>query len=401
MPVPETTGSGQRAPAPGRLGQVRARARAFLGALWPAPVLVDGRERLRAVAGAFAGLLVAGVLSRWLGDASGLGPWLVAPMGASAVLVFAVPASPLAQPWAVLGGNTLSALVGTACVLLIPDPAIAGAVAVALAIGVMFQLRCLHPPGGASALLVVLSHTSQFQYSAFPVLLNSALLVLAGVAYNSLTGRAYPHTQAAPAAGPPIPGGSRFSTADLDAALAHYNQVVDISRDDLEALLHDAEAAAYWRNLGQLRCADVMSRDPISVQFGTPLNGAWELLRKHKIKALPVTDRARRIVGIVTVADFMRSADLDQHEGLGQRLRELMRLSGATHTDRPEVVGQIMTRKVQVARADRFLIELAPLFSERKGHHHIPIIDGEQRLVGIITQSDLVRALYRAVQPGA
>ena len=94
----------------------------------------------------------------------------------------------------------------------------------------------------------------------------------------------------------------------------------------------------------------------------------------------------------------MRSVDLENHEGIGQRLRALMRLSGATHTDRPEVVGQIMTRKVQVASADGFLIELAPLFSE-SGHHHIPIIDSEQRLVGIITQSDLVRALYRAVQP--
>lgn len=184
---------------PSRSVQLLARLRAFSGALWPAPVLVDGRQRFRAVAGAFVGILVAGILSRWIGDASGLGPWLVAPMGASAVLVFAAPASPLAQPWAVLGGNTLSALVGTACVLLIPDPVIAGAVAVALAIALMFQLRCLHPPGGASALLVVLTHTSHFQFSAFPVLLNSVLMVLAGIAYNSMTGRPYPHTQAAPA----------------------------------------------------------------------------------------------------------------------------------------------------------------------------------------------------------
>jgi CBS domain-containing membrane protein len=263
----------------------------------------------------------------------------------------------------------------------------------------MFQLRCLHPPGGASALLVVLTHTDHFQFAAFPVLLNSVLLVLAGVAYNSLTGRPYPHTQSAPAPGPgAAQPASRFSTADLDTALAHYNQVLDISRDDLEALLHGAESAAYSRNLGQLRCSDVMSSDPVSVQFGTPLAEAWELMRSKGIKALPVTDRARRIAGIITVADFMTGIGLEQHEGIGDRLRALLRVSGTTHSDRPEVVGQVMTRKVQVASADRYLIELAPLFSE-KGHHHIPIIDGEQRLVGIITQSDLVRALYRAVQP--
>ena len=150
-----------------RSEQLRARLRGWLAAMRPAPVLVDARQRFRAVAGAFVALLVAGVVSRMIGEASGLGPWLVAPMGASAVLIFAAPASPLAQPWAVLGGNTVSALVGTACVLLIPDPAVAGAVAVALAIGLMFQLRCLHPPGGASALLMVLTHTAQFQSSAF------------------------------------------------------------------------------------------------------------------------------------------------------------------------------------------------------------------------------------------
>ena len=396
MPSPQPM-SVDGATVASRAQQVRARVRAWIAALWPAPVLVDARQRFRAVAGAFVGILVAGVLSRWLGG-PGLGPWLVAPMGASAVLVFAVPASPLAQPWAVLGGNTLSALVGTLCVLLIPDPALAGAVAVALAIGLMFQLRCLHPPGGASALLVVLTQTSQFQFSAFPVLLNSALLVLAGMAYNSVTGRPYPHTQAAPAPGGGPPGGSRFTAADLDAALAHYNQVLDISRDDLEALLHDAESAAYWRNLGQLRCEDIMSRDPVHVQFGTPLHEAWELMRTRGIKALPVTDRAKRIVGIITVADFMRSVDMNNHEGIAGRLRALITLSGTTHTDRPEVVGQIMTRRVQVASEDRFLIELAPLFAD-KGHHHIPIINAENRLVGIITQSDLVRALYRAVRP--
>ena len=66
--------------------------------------------------------------------------------------------------------------------------------------------------------------------------------------------------------------------------------------------------------------------------------------------------------------------------------------------DKPEVVGQIMTRSVRVASADRHIVELVPLFSEG-GHHHVPIIDEAQRLVGIITQSDLVRALYRAARP--
>ena len=60
-----------------------------------------------------------------------------------------------------------------------------------------------------------------------------------------------------------------------------------------------------------------------------------------------------------------------------------------------------MTRQVRVASADRHLAELVPLFADT-GHHHIPIIDAEQRLVGIITQSDLVAALCKqpALTPG-
>jgi CBS domain-containing membrane protein len=107
-----------------------------------------------------------------------------------------------------------------------------------------------------------------------------------------------------------------------------------------------------------------------------------------------VVDRARRIVGIVTTADFMRIADLEQHDGLGRRLRQVLRASGETHSERPEVVGQIMTRQVRVASEDRLLGDLVPVFSEG-GHHHIPVIDAEQRLAGMITQTDLVRALYR------
>ncbi|MFZ4288641.1 HPP family protein [Variovorax sp. HJSM1_2] len=364
----------------------------FLASFWPRPLLVDGRERWRSVAGgAFGIMLVAALCRHWAGAAPAT-PWLVAPIGASAVLVFAVPASPLAQPWSVVGGNTLSALVGALCAMLIPDPAFAGAAAVALAIALMFWLRCLHPPGGAAALLSALGGVS-LSFVLFPVLVNCLLLVLAGVLYNRLTGRRYPHAQATPAT--PSNTGGRFTTADLDTALRHYNQVLDISRDDLEGLLHEAESAAYQRRFGNLRCADVMTPNVTAVQFGTSLDEAWALMRSQRIKALPIIDRSRRIVGIVTRADFMRLAGPEQHDGLGARLKALVRPSGTLHSERPEVVGQIMTREVRVASADRRVSDLVPVFTE-DGHHHIPVIDAERRLVGMLTQSDFVKALYRA-----
>ncbi|ACB33741.1 CBS domain containing membrane protein [Leptothrix cholodnii SP-6] len=374
------------------------RLRAWLRALQPAQLAIDGRERRRVVAGGALGIVMVALLSHAWPIWPGL-PWLVAPLGASAVLVFGLPASPLAQPWSVVGGNTLSALVGVSCVHLLPTPELAASVAVAGAIAVMMAARCLHPPGGAAALLAVMTGMGDWRFALAPVALNSALLVAAGMLYNPLTGRRYPHAQDA-ASSPAKPAGERapgFSDADLDAVLARYNQVLDIPRDDLRTLLEQSELEAHRRRLDTLRCRDIMSADPLTVAFGTPLHEAWQLLRGHRIKALPVVDRYGFIVGIVTQADFLRSAELDHPDGLDRintRLGRLLRPTPGINSDKPEVVGQIMSRQVRVASAERPLNELVPLFSST-GHHHIPIIGERNRLVGIITQTDLVAALAR------
>ncbi len=363
-------------------------------ALWPPVVAVGAGERLRIVVGVASALFFTTLIGRLWVDVWFYPLMLVAPLGASAVLVFATPSSPMAQPWAVLAGNAVSALVGVVCAQTMGEPLVAAPIAVGLAITAMLALRCLHPPGGAMALTAVLGHATAFNFVLFPAFTQSLLLVLVGVLYNSATGRRYPHVTPSPA-GEVTDSARRFTSADLDQVLADYNQVLDVSRDDLEALLQRAEGLAYQRRLGDIRCADVMSRELVVVQFGSSIEEAWGLMRQHHVKALPVVDRVHRIVGIVTMADFLRHANMDQHAGLGQRLREFLRPSGLEITSKPEAVGQIMSRRVRVTRQDRALVDLVPLFSEH-GHHHIPIVDMDNRLVGIITQTDLVRALFRS-----
>ncbi len=370
---------------------MRVRLVRWLRHFWPAPLGIDGRERLRFIVGAVIGVLLTALLSRWWAGSSGSGPWMVASLGASAVLVFGMPSSPLAQPWPLLGGSTLSALVGAVCVALIPDQALAGAVAVGLAIALMVPLRCLHPPGGAMALYVVLTAGDGWHLAVFPVLFNVLVLLVAAVIYNGLTGRRYPHPQRVVARTDVAQGA--FTASDVDAALAHYNQVLDVSRADLEGLLHLAGRAAFQRTLGELRCSDIMSKPPLAVEAGVSLKDAWALMRAEQIKALPVVDAQHLVTGIVTVADFMRLANLDTHEGLGQRLRALVMGRGG----QPQSVGEIMSHPVQVARVAQHAMDLVPLFSQG-GHHHIPIVDGDERLVGVITQTDLVRTLAMAVQ---
>ena len=100
----------------------------------------------------------------------------------------------MAQPWAVIAGNTLSALVGVSCAIAIPYQLVALPAAAALSILGMFILRCLHPPAAAVALIAVLGGIAHYRYAFFPVMVDSILLILAGAIYSNLTGKSYPNS---------------------------------------------------------------------------------------------------------------------------------------------------------------------------------------------------------------
>ncbi|HSD36980.1 MAG TPA: HPP family protein [Rhodocyclaceae bacterium] len=380
-----------------------ARLRASLRSLIPTALGGDAQERIRSAVGALLGILITGVVThKLLGPQASL--WLIAPMGASAVLLFAVPSSPLAQPWSIIGGNFVAAIVGVACWHALQDTLMAASAAIGIAIALMLVLRCLHPPSGAVALTAVLGgspiHDLGMGFVLNPVLLNSALLLGVAIAYNRFTGRNYPHRPMGMTAAQKrmrdTPPEERlgFTVGDLDNVLREYNQVIDIDRDDLQALFMQAEVAAYRRRFGEITCGDIMAREVISVEFATALEDAWREMRTHGIKALPVLDRARRVIGIVTQADFMKSADLDAHDKIESRLRHFIRRTPGTHSNKPEVVGQIMSSHPQTATEHTHVASLVPLLGGR-GHSHIPIVDSERRLVGIVTPRDLIVALYR------
>ena len=379
---------------------------AFLERWLPSSNTASRREQLRAAAGALLGVLLTSLISHYVFTTDGLGIYLVAPIGASSVLLFCLPASPLAQPWSVVGGNVISGLAGAACVHFlggsVPTVELAG-LAAGAAIMAMFALRCLHPPGGAVALTTVIGgpavQAAGYVFPLGPVLFNSLLLMLAAVAYNNLTGRRYPHGQQA---AHPHPHATRdapptvrmgFTPDDLDAVLRQHNQVLDISRDDLESLFLQTEMRAHQRRFGIITCADIMSRDVVTAEFGTVLGEAWGQMRAHKIGALPILNRARRVIGIVTQTDFLEHGGLDDFNGIRQQLRRFLRPSGLTHSEKAEVVGQIMRSHPATARTDTPIVDLVPLMAD-SGFHHIPVVDAEQRFAGIVTQSDVMAALY-------
>ena len=214
----------------------------------PAPSQTSPMERLRGTAGALIGIVVTGFIATlWAGGGVN-GVMLMVPIGASAVLVFAVPASPLAQPWPVLVGNTLSAIVGVAMVHAVPSPVLAAGLAVGGAIALMAMTRALHPPGGAVALLAVLggahSAGAGFEFVLVPVLLNSCLIVIGAIIYNNATGHSYPHRAHAALHSHSRVGLGVLTDADFDEVLADYGDVLDISRGDLEMIYFELRGRA-------------------------------------------------------------------------------------------------------------------------------------------------------------
>lgn len=208
---------------------------------------------LRGSVGAALGIATAGLVTALvMPDQLASLPWLVAPLGASAVLVFAVPASPLAQPWPVIGGNLISAAIGIALGLMIGQPVAAAALAVGLAIAVMTFARCLHPPGGACALLCALGAAGAEGWTAVylvSILANVLTLSLVGWAYNNLTGHNWPHVvePVSPKAADPADLPIRD---DIEATLADWDALLDVDVDDLAAFCRAVNERVAQRRAG-------------------------------------------------------------------------------------------------------------------------------------------------------
>ena len=209
-------------------------------------------EKLLSALGAFLGVLGVLVISHGILGPQGSVP-IVTSMGASAVLLFAAPHSPFSQPWPVLGGHMLSAAIGITSALLIPDTLVAAAVAVALAIAAMYYLRCLHPPGGATALAVVMGgevvRSLGYAYLVTPLLLNVLTLLTVAMIFNApFPRRRYPFWLARPGqtADTSEPKNTPLiAYEDLVYALSRIDSFIDVTEEDLLRIYQLANAHAH------------------------------------------------------------------------------------------------------------------------------------------------------------
>lgn len=138
------------------------------------------REFLISIAGAFIGTLIASFFSNMILQAEAI-PLILASTGASAILIFSLPFSPVSRPWNLVGGHLVSAFAGVSCYLLVPSEILASSLSIPSAMLLMHLFRCMHPPGGATAITAVVGganvHALGYAFMVIPVFINAIILL--------------------------------------------------------------------------------------------------------------------------------------------------------------------------------------------------------------------------------
>ncbi|MDH5516282.1 MAG: HPP family protein [Gammaproteobacteria bacterium] len=200
-------------------------------------------EKLIATLGGVLGISVTYFISFYSTGHQGAAI-IVPSMGASAVLLFAVPHGALSQPWALFGGHLVSAFVGVSCYLLVPEPFLAAGLAVGLSIGAMHVLNCIHPPGGATALAAVIGgpaiHELGFLYLLNPIYINVLVLFFIALLFNSIfPWRRYPVCMMRfieREDKTPEDQRSPLQEKHIEQAIKDMDLVIDVTREDLNRL---------------------------------------------------------------------------------------------------------------------------------------------------------------------
>lgn len=199
-------------------------------------------EKLYASLGGFCAILVLSLSVSEMSVSHTVHLLILGSMGASTFLLFVTPHSPMAQPWPVYGGHLVASITGVTARLLIADPSLALAAAVGISILLMYLLRCLHPPGAATAMIAVAGGNEVNQLGWTFVYVDVAcnvavLLILAWIINNLIPGRFYPlnhrhhphHNKFKQYAAPQV----RLNEADFHWALQQMGEFIDVSEEEL------------------------------------------------------------------------------------------------------------------------------------------------------------------------
>ncbi len=374
----------------------------LLAFLAPPQGATSHNEKIISGLGGFLGIFLAMLISgHYLGfhDALLIG----GAMGASAVLLFAVPHSPLAQPWAFVGGHLVSSVVSITVYNYVPNLYVAAGLAVGGSIVVMAFLRCLHPPGGGTALAVIIggpgTHALGYHYLITPVTYNIVVMLAVALLFNNLASRRwYPLTLHQLWSPPPTVkavqeiGMQTVNRDDITAALKEINSVIDVSNEDLERIYALASVHAHIRRVHGVTSRDVMDREVTTVTADTDLLEIWQMMQRDKTRAAVVVDGNRHVIGIISINDFLKQSAEECKRGFPQCLVDYFHKIRFGHA-KPRLARDLMTGHVITVNETTDVVHLLPQFA-RHHFHHLPVVNADRQLVGMVTLPHLMSVLH-------
>ncbi|AVH62648.1 phosphoribulokinase [Nostoc sp. 'Peltigera membranacea cyanobiont' 213] len=144
--------------------------------------------------------------------------------------------------------------------------------------------------------------------------------------------------------------------------------------------------------------ADVMSRDPIVVYAETPLKEAIQILAERHISGLPVVDDVGKLVGIISETDLMWQETGVTPPAYIMFLDSVIYLKNPATYERDlhkalgQTVGEVMSKNPIAISSDKTLKQAATIMHDRS-IHRLPVIEGTDRVIGILTRGDIIRAM--------
>lgn len=330
---------------------------------------------------------------------SGGGLFLIAPFGASAVLLFGLPNSPLAQPWSAVMGNSVSALVAVLVVMSVEDPVLRVVLATGLAVLAMQLTRSLHPPGGAVAMTAALNpalvHDLGLWFVLAPVGLGTLAMVLIAAVYAPLTGRRYPFRQPPVTTAQQRPDSAAMdrlgvSRRELATLLQNFHQTANIGVEDLARLISAAEVLATKHHANGVTCGEIMSRDLVTVGLDTPLTDIAEIFRACGFTSIPVVGPEARYLGVIFQIHLIRRGQKEARRSGSRFVVAMGRLLGR-NLERPVRAQEVMDSTIPTLTVDAPISALLPLLADG-ACEAVPVLDGTA-IIGIVTRTDLIAAL--------
>ena len=144
--------------------------------------------------------------------------------------------------------------------------------------------------------------------------------------------------------------------------------------------------------------ADVMTSEVLTVKRETPLKEAIQILADKKISALPVVEESGKLVGILSEGDLMWQESGVEAPPYIMLLDSIIYLQNPAQHDKEihkalgQTVGEVMSDRPLTIKPEQLVREAARLMHDKK-IRRLPVIDEQERVIGIITQGDIVRMM--------